>query len=191
MSIILNGIDYALTIDGWMDQEDLEWLAEQAQSHSNIAEVGCWKGRTTCVLAANTSGRVWAIDTWEGPHDIHKHAGEYPEIVAGVDVYQQFIINLADYIRHKQVRVMRMSSLEAVWVFGIADRKFDMVFIDADHEYDYVKSDIVAWRTLVEPGGLLCGHDFGIYPDVSKAVMELLPNYSFRGAIWYATIGGE
>jgi glycosyltransferase involved in cell wall biosynthesis len=53
----------------------------------------------------------------------------------------------------------------------------DFVFIDADHSYEGVKSDIEAWASKVRPGGLLCGHDYGMetwFPNwgVTRAVNE-------------------
>jgi hypothetical protein len=49
----------------------------------------------------------------------------------------------------------------------------------AIHDYGKVKEDILAWRPLLVPGGLLCGHDYsweewGV--GVIRAVDELLPD---------------
>jgi len=50
-----------------------------------------------------------------------------------------------------------------------------MVFIDANHKYQHVKEDIMAWLPKVKDSGILCGHDYcpaetGVY----RAVNELL-----------------
>lgn len=173
----------ALPIDGWMFERELEWLAKQAQWRHRIAEVGCWKGRSTYVLAQNTPGVVWAIDHWLGPHDISNYADDYWEVVRGDDIYPQFYKNLKEYVDVDKVRVRRMSSTEAARHFYLCCMTFDMVFIDADHAYEYVRDDILAWRPLVEPGGLLCGHDIN-WPGVKRAVQELIPDYQCAGNIW-------
>jgi len=48
---------------------------------------------------------------------------------------------------------------------------FDFVFIDANHEYKYVKQDIEVWAPCIRHGGLLCGHDWTM-AGVNKAVKE-------------------
>jgi len=50
----------------------------------------------------------------------------------------------------------------------------DFVFIDADHSKSGVLADLGGWWPVVRPGGLLCGHDWGIY-GVKPAVEEWLP----------------
>lgn len=54
----------------------------------------------------------------------------------------------------------------------------DFVFIDADHSYASVLTDIAAWRNKVRPGGILSGHDYNSKGDrlglfgVKRAVDE-------------------
>lgn len=59
----------------------------------------------------------------------------------------------------------------------IEDGTLDFVFIDADHSYAGVSSDIKLWAPKLRPDGLLCGHDYGMevyYPQwgVKQAVNE-------------------
>ena len=57
------------------------------------------------------------------------------------------------------------------------DGSLDFVFIDASHEYEHVKADILKWYPKVKNGGVLAGHD--CYPNnpefggVYKAVTEI------------------
>ncbi len=49
----------------------------------------------------------------------------------------------------------------------------DFIFIDANHEYEYVKKDIELYWPKVKSGGVLCGHDYsGGHPGVTTAVDE-------------------
>lgn len=55
--------------------------------------------------------------------------------------------------------------------------KVDFIFIDANHEYEFVKNDIELYWPKIKPGGFLCGHDYsGGHPGVTKAVDEFFGN---------------
>ena len=64
-----------------------------------------------------------------------------------------------------------------------ADKSLDFVFIDAGHEYEEIKNDIINWGPKLKSGGILAGHDFH-YPPVTKAVQELVPNFKVFGNSW-------
>ena len=159
LSVPTVDISKALAIDGWMNDYALYWLAEQASKHYLIAEVGSYLGRSTRVLGDYTPGMVAAIDTWNGPVGIG--APVIPNF------REKFEENLADLIAAEKVIPY---DAKQVLLF----RGLDMVFIDANHEYEYVKNDILNWKQWIAPGGLLCGHDAS-HPDVKKAVNETLP----------------
>ena len=53
---------------------------------------------------------------------------------------------------------MRMNSVDAAKM--IADKSLDMIFIDADHHYEAVLEDVIAWVPKVKMSGLITGHDY-------------------------------
>lgn len=63
------------------------------------------------------------------------------------------------------------------------DNSLDFVYIDADHRFDYVMEDIIAWSRKVRPGGIVSGHDYyrfrnaGVVPavDVYTQQHEIKP----------------
>jgi cephalosporin hydroxylase len=59
----------------------------------------------------------------------------------------------------------------------MAPRTFDLVYIDASHLEENVVADLEAWYPKVRAGGLLCGHDWGYYEGVEKAVHRFLTNH--------------
>ena len=181
-------IKNALLTEGWMKPSELEWLAEQASKHRCIVEVGSWMGRSTTAMADNMegSGVIFAVDTWRGSEEHESYLKDKP-----IDfVYNIFRKNLTVHIESGRVCPVHLPSIEAARVFraiGYAD--FDMVFIDASHDYENVKADIKAWKPLLRSGGLLCGHDWG-HPPIVQAVRELLGNPKSSSTIWYARMGG-
>jgi len=66
--------------------------------------------------------------------------------------------------------VMRMSSLEAVR--HVPDASLDFVYIDGDHRFDQVMTDLILWAQKVRYGGVVSGHDYyrfrkaGVVPAV-------------------------
>jgi hypothetical protein len=120
-----------LITTGYMSDPELEWLATQALGHRKIAEVGSWTGRSTRALADNTKGTVWAIDTWEG-----STYGDLTDIVASKPpdwAFSEFRRNVAEC---SNIYVQRKPSLVAAKTFSAGT--FDMVFIDASHDYNSV-----------------------------------------------------
>jgi predicted O-methyltransferase YrrM len=167
-------IERALAIkDGWMSRQELQWLAHAAYGHSRIAEIGSWTGRSTRALVDNTKGTVLAVDTWLGSK------GDLDDIVAMRGswwAFGRFHHNLSDAFAGNKLSVMRMDSLKAAK--ELKDQRFDMIFIDANHTYEAVKGDILAWSKLLRTSGMLCGHDFTPqWPGVMQAVEELIPDY--------------
>jgi predicted O-methyltransferase YrrM len=64
------------------------------------------------------------------------------------------------------------------------DYEIDVVYIDGDHSYDYVKDDISLWYPKIKSGGFLCGHDYNqvSWPDCKRAIDEfaISNNYNIK-----------
>lgn len=184
-------ISRALQIDGWTSEDELRWLAEQAQSlpsSSKIVEVGVFLGRSAKAIIDHTDwgSTLYCIDPYEDYDD---------EVVKSIinggtwsGIFQEATHNLSP-INGEGPRTVffRESSTRAAIRFH--DETLDMIFIDGDHSYSAVLADIIAWWRTIKPGGLICGHDYGIHPGVKQAVDE---SFSFRrikfpvGSIWAA-----
>jgi hypothetical protein len=184
------GIEDALKIDGWMFESELEQLAKWAKEHTNIVEVGSWKGRSTRALCDNTNGHVFAVDHWKGPEDLQTWKNEYNEIISHGSkfVYNQFRSNMAEHIASGKLFIIKKSSLMgAKYLLTSFGEYFDMVFIDSDHDYKNIYKDIEAYKEILIPNGLLCGHDYN-WNGVKKAVNELLPGFKTNGNLWYKEV---
>lgn len=55
-------------------------------------------------------------------------------------------------------KFIRKFSLDAAEVF--ADNSLDYVYIDANHRFDYIIDDLIAWGGKVRSGGIVAGHDY-------------------------------
>lgn len=85
-----------------------------------------------------------------------------------------------DHVRNRSDAYRRLSSFDGHVVFiekfshdavGDIVGPLDFVYIDGNHRYGFVRSDLLDYGGLVCSGGVICGHDFDI-PDVARAVCE-------------------
>lgn len=162
-------------IEGWMSEPELQWLFELAKRIDSIAEIGVWKGRSVHALLSGGAS-VTAVDHFDGPNITE----DSPQSVINMKAqapnqYDEFMQNVGHL---DKLEVFKGDSISASKVLGL----FDVVFIDADHHYEAVKNDVMAW--LPHARKLICGHDLD-EPDVLKAVSELLPGFENPvGSIW-------
>lgn len=144
-------------------------------SGSHFVEVGSWKGRSACYMAVeiHNSGKnilFDCVDTWDGS-DEHKDPSlnTYEPLLLNKDgLYNEFLKNI-EPVKHI-ITPVRLTSVAASSRY--VDGSLDFVFIDAAHDYDNVKNDILHWKNKITPGGRIAGHDYD-YPDVSRAVHEI------------------
>jgi predicted O-methyltransferase YrrM len=149
-------------IDGWMGADDLEWLHQTSKQFNIIVEVGCWFGRSTHALLSGCPGTVYAVDHFEGSPSEINEAHAYAK---NGDVKKKFFDNVGHF---RNLVVFNMQSKMAARMF--AKNEVDMVFIDADHDFEPVRADIVSWMPKTKY--LLCGHDSG-YKSVKRALAYL------------------
>jgi hypothetical protein len=106
--------------------------------------------------------KITAIDSFIGLED-----GPEP------DLKRRFLNNMAPMA--DKFRLIIDQSWDAANYFP--DKSLDFVFIDACHEYESVKKDILVWMPKIKDGGILSGHDYGRgFPGVAQAVDEIFGN---------------
>ena len=142
-------------------------------------EVGSWAGSTALVLE-DMVDMVFCVDTWEGtPGD---RLGEVASRYGQRHIFETFCRNMGDRLHRS---VFPCVGTSATWA-SVWQRPLDLVFIDADHSWDACRHDIFNWMLHVRPGGTICGHDYGAFPGVSRAVDYLVPTRRVAGdSIWY------
>ena len=128
---------------------ELGWLYDTISQSKSHAEIGTYCGRSllaSCAGMAPGSVVVSVDDASQWP---------YPE---WVDVVQAATLKLLP--GHLNVSSFRMHSIDAARECKRDGLRFDSIFIDADHNYAECRADIEAWRPMLRPGGLICGHDY-------------------------------
>jgi predicted O-methyltransferase YrrM len=156
--------------------EDLNALDAIVRETSNrmtrrlsVVEVGSWAGMSAlAMLNTGRVGAMWCVDNWKGnPNDC---LGPIAAAMGQNKAYETFKSNLCEFL-DGTVKPILGDSVEVASGFT---RNVDLVFIDAQHDYTSVRDDIVAWIPKLNPGGVLCGHDYTQeFPGVMDAVRTL------------------
>ena len=177
-------------IDGWMYDDELLWLHEQAKQSRLIVEVGVWQGKSTLALALGTPGIVYAIDHWRGsPSELASYHAVCQEEAGRRDVFLSAMRNLHGVIDSGRCVPIPLSSEKAAELLAPLLRQAGgagMIFLDGGHDYESLARDIYIWRTLLAEGGLFCGHDHKPeFPGVDRATSELIGQVEIGpGSIW-------
>ena len=129
---------------------------------SVIAEVGSYLGASTCFLASGGSSRIsklYCIDTWENDAMSEGKKSTFDAFTQNTSKFKDVIIALKGF------------SLDMA---KLVNEPIDLLFIDGDHSYDAVASDLKAYLPKVKAGGMLLLHDWGWAEGVRSAVRELV-----------------
>lgn len=142
------------------------------------AEIGVWRGDFTARLLAGAQPAVLhLIDPWafQPEFDRSWFGGSVAKSQEDMDaVYEGVERRFASEITSNRIQIHRAQSVEAASEF--ASGHFDWVYVDGNHEYEYVLADLRAYTPLVRPGGYVVGDDYGSSGwwkgGVTKAVDE-------------------
>lgn len=143
-------------IEGWLTNNEGMLLATLSENKICI-EIGCFKGLST-VWISSTASKVYTMDTFE--------FCKVEEFKANTNQLKN--VTLFEGDSHSVSRLFNRESI-------------DFIFIDADHSYESVKSDILDYFPLLKIGGIIAFHDYvsgihGDHPGVKKAVDEFFNN---------------
>lgn len=162
-------------------------MVNRFEDSSKFVEVGVWKGRSVAYMAveiANSGKKIdfYAVDTWDGtaPESDPSNINHLPELQQNPEwLYELFLSNIEP--AKEYIKPLRMFSLEAAEQFE--DESLDFVFIDASHDYENVKADILAWLPKMKKTGVLAGHDYN--GEVKRAVDEVFNEFNISSPDLY------
>lgn len=143
-------------IDGWLQPIEAHYLYECAYHSNNILELGCYHGLSTTIMTralkdAGNRGTMTTLDVFE--ENINKTKANVQRQTPDVKIKYE----VADAIN-----------------FVLSNNnKYDLIFVDANHTYDWMKILTQKLSTVAE--GKIVFHDFfHKNTGVQKAVEEVL-----------------
>lgn len=144
-------------------------ILENLNSNCIVCEIGSYKGASSCLFAYYCK-KVFCIDYF--------NKEERYEVIFDENIsYFDNIVKIKSF------------SLDAVDLFE--DNYFDIIYLDASHEYEDVIKDIDTWKPKIKNGGFMSGHDYqNLCTGVIKAVDELLgkPDKIYEDSSWIKRI---
>jgi predicted O-methyltransferase YrrM len=137
----------------WLSGE-LELLYDLAsETIGPIANLGCARGISAGVMAHASEYLVYSVDRYDGDH--------------GSDAEKA-----RDLWRRLDVTVEQCVGTTDEWAERLSERRFGLIFFDADHSYEGVKADYENWSPLLMPGGIVAFHDIN-KPGVDQLLHEI------------------
>ena len=174
-----------------------------------VFELGTYTGRSAMTMLPQIKrlgGKLYCVDWFRGNPGV---TAEITTSYQNYNILEIFLNNIKEAGYRDYVTVLMGTSRDISCI--VAQDSADVIFIDADHRYSKVKSDILQWYPKLTPGGLMCGHDFdrhlkdcdynrvlekceedfvdGCHYGVTRAVCEAFPYVQWEGRIWYARKG--
>jgi hypothetical protein len=134
------------------------------------AEIGVYNAEFSApLLRAMPNLVLYMIDPYKHwPDDIYDDVGNDNQEIQ--DARYELVKKIAEEHRER-AKLLRATSVDALAC--VPDNSLDFVFIDANHEYNFVKEDVGRWYKKVKSGGIVAGHDFSDqFPGVKLAVIE-------------------
>lgn len=163
-------------LEGWNSDHPLfQQLIEQI-SPKTIIEVGTWKGRSALHMVGLTKElgtKIYCCDTWLGEVNLQPGDMESDKPACfyhGPTNYYQFLYNVWEGGAQDRIHPILNTSTASARLLNHFGVRGDLIYIDADHHYETVFTDLEFFSELLAPGGIMFGDDWNDFPGVKMAV---------------------
>jgi predicted O-methyltransferase YrrM len=152
--------EYYRLADNWFSMIDIN----DYNKPMKYLEIGIYYGGNI-LSVANTYGKhedskLYCIDPWENYDD-------YPELRPYENIYNTFLNNIENSVSKDKIIVNRGYS-NAI-IATLPDDFFDIIYIDGNHEPEYVLEDAVLSFRKLKINGIIIFDDYGWGgPDLTK-----------------------
>ena len=162
--LIKTGAQFAYPIQ-WRRWEVINIFITQFNWKIGV-EVGVNEGENIFEIAKNNSKlKIYGVDPYKIQKENILYNEEYND--ESLSIIKRKI--LKESLKYPNLKIIIDRSDNASKQFD--KESIDFVFIDGDHSYESVKTDINCWEPKVKEDGLIMGHDYN-WGDVARAVGE-------------------
>lgn len=163
-------------IEGYIEDHQVMLIAALGQGlgAKTFFEFGTNRGRATWTVAHNNPEiTVYTLDIPLGQHsdDLALRLESCDEhcFRPGAACGEAF------HDTPEAARIMQLWGDSATFDYSPYEGSIDLIYIDAAHTYEYVKSDTDNALRMLSPSGTIVWDDYGSNPGVYKLVNELAP----------------
>ena len=166
-----------------LDNDDVKEIVEPylQKPFISILEVGTHIGTTATRFADaikhNPESYIVCVDTWlsDVADYVLRQDGVKYNLTHGYNhtMFDRFIQNIQNNGLENTVIPFRLPSIQAGQIMYFYGIKFDVIYIDAAHEYLNVKMDLELYWNLIADDGFFFGDDYNIN-GVKRAVDEFV-----------------
>jgi hypothetical protein len=168
------------------EKDGREWLLERLPKNSVCAEIGVFQGRfSELILSITRPQKLHLIDPWKYESDPayarSLYGGVRGKNQERMDKMYESVVRV---FQSKKVQVHRATSTECCSQFP--DNYFDWIYVDGNHQYEFVKADLEVYFPKLKPGGLLAGDDYArkktnwTNDGVTRAVDEIVASGMYQ-----------
>ena len=153
---------------------DRNRLIEQFPKHARWAEVGVYRGDfSQRIFDTCAPSELYLIDNWKFEIKDHNPFSDVAENFSGFSgkihwehfgddpnatQEQNFQHVTERFANAANVKIIRANSIEGIQSFP--DNHFDVMYVDANHQYEYVLRDMMEARKKLKSGGIMLMNDF-------------------------------
>lgn len=139
----------------------------QQFSDCHYFEIGTWRGESA----------INVVDLCKECYTLNLSKKEFEAL----GLSQKYIAAQA-FLSKKSLKITHLEGDSKKFDFAALNKKFDVIFIDGNHEYDYVFSDTKkVFKHLTHENSVIVWHDYAYSPEnirfeVYKAILDAIPN---------------
>lgn len=171
-------------VPGWHSDSTIFRELIERTKPKTIIEVGTWLGASAINMAKITKElkldtKIYCVDTWLGAEEFWtrlnntsernlKLKNGYPQ------VYFDFLSNVVEHNVQDVIIPIPNTSYVGSFILKHYNIQAELIYIDGSHEYVDVKTDIISYKELLKPEGIMFGDDIAHFAGVKQAVDEVL-----------------
>jgi len=155
-----------------LTQDEKNMLQELASTTNGsiFVELGSYLGASSCYIAsgiesAGKTAKLFCVDTWKNEGMAEGNRDTYEDFLKNTAKFQDVIVPL----RGKSEDIAKYFNAE-----------IDFLFIDAGHDYENVRTDVLAWFPKLRAGAQVIFHDIGWAEGVQRVVLEHVLNIAYN-----------